>query len=78
MAMDDENDAEKGAVNDAVDVFLRDSTDSNSMQSLSLETISSNIIELMIPGEETLPTAMTVAVKFLSDCPVALAKLVVR
>jgi 3-epi-6-deoxocathasterone 23-monooxygenase len=31
---------------------------------------------MMIPGEETMPTAMTLAVKFLSDNPVALAKLV--
>ncbi|MCI91366.1 3-epi-6-deoxocathasterone 23-monooxygenase-like, partial [Trifolium medium] len=29
----------------------------------------------MIPGEETLPTAMTLALKFLSDSPLALSKL---
>lgn len=66
---------DKGAAKDAVDVLLRDNSDE---PSLSLETISGNIIEMMIPGEETLPTAMTLAVKFLTDCPVALSKLVVR
>ncbi|KAE8655978.1 hypothetical protein F3Y22_tig00117012pilonHSYRG00182 [Hibiscus syriacus] len=30
-----------------------------------------NIIEMMIPGEETVPMAMTLAVKFLTDCPVS-------
>lgn len=53
---------------DAVDALLRD-TD------LSLELISGNIIEMMIPGEETLPTTMTLAVKYLSDCPLALHRL---
>ena len=72
------NDTKKGGeVNDVVDVLLRDKGDSNSISNLSLETISENIIEMMIPGEETLPTAMTMAVKFLSDYPVALSKLVV-
>ncbi|XP_061370912.1 3-epi-6-deoxocathasterone 23-monooxygenase CYP90C1-like [Gastrolobium bilobum] len=65
-----------GAVNDVVDVLLRDRGDSDSISNLSLENISENIIEMMIPGEETLPTAMTMAVKFLSDYPVALSKLV--
>ncbi|KAJ7953070.1 Cytochrome P450 [Quillaja saponaria] len=67
---------EKGAVIDAVDVLLRDRSDSDAKQSLPLDFISGNIIEMMIPGEETMPTAMTLAVKFLSDCPVALNKLV--
>lgn len=42
-----------------------------------LRIMSENIIEMMIPGEETLPTAMTMAVKFLSDYPLALSKLLV-
>ncbi|KAL3626715.1 cytochrome P450 [Castilleja foliolosa] len=53
--------------NDAIDVLLRDT--------LPLNFISGNIIEMMIPGEETVPTAMTLAVKFLVDNPVALAHL---
>ena len=68
----------KGPPNDAVDVLLRDTGDSAETSRLSLDFISSNMIEMMIPGEETLPTAMTLAVKFLSDCPVALNQLMVR
>ncbi|KAI9081275.1 hypothetical protein K1719_036775 [Acacia pycnantha] len=57
-----------GAGRDAVDVLLGD-------EGLSVEAISENIIEMMIPGEETLPTSMTMAVKFLSDSPPALSHL---
>ncbi|KAG5061016.1 hypothetical protein AAZX31_01G157200 [Glycine max] len=69
---DDHGDA---AVNDVVDVLLRDKVDSNSSSRLTPEMISQNIIEMMIPGEETLPTAMTMALKFLSDSPLAVSKL---
>ncbi|KAK6125711.1 hypothetical protein DH2020_040544 [Rehmannia glutinosa] len=69
---------EKTSPNDAIDVLLRDSGESDEMQHrLPLDFISGNIIEMMIPGEETVPTAMTLAVKFLVDNPVALAHLVV-
>ncbi|CAJ1930303.1 unnamed protein product [Sphenostylis stenocarpa] len=68
---DDEGDA----VNDVLDALLRDKGDSNPSPRLSPEMISQNIIEMMIPGEETLPTAMTMAIKFLSDSPPALSKL---
>ena len=69
---------EKAPINDAVDLLLRDSSESSEKQSLPLDSISGNIIEMMIPGDETMVTAMTLAVKFLSDSPVALQKLVVR
>ncbi|KDP32682.1 hypothetical protein JCGZ_13680 [Jatropha curcas] len=59
-------------VNDVIDLLLRDNGEENEKQSPLLDYICSNIIEMMIPGEETMPTAMTLAVKFLSDCPVAL------
>ncbi|KAK9265936.1 hypothetical protein L1049_003460 [Liquidambar formosana] len=75
MAMDGVTD-EKGPAIDAVDVLLRDTNDSNETQRLPLDFISGNIIEMMIPGEDTVPMAMTLAVKFLSDCPVALNRLV--
>ncbi|CAN0919168.1 3-epi-6-deoxocathasterone 23-monooxygenase CYP90C1 [Linum grandiflorum] len=55
---------------DAVDVLLGENE-----QRLSLDFISGNVLEMMIPGEETVPTAMTLAVKFLSDYPLALAQL---
>ncbi|KAL0378300.1 UNVERIFIED_CONTAM: 3-epi-6-deoxocathasterone 23-monooxygenase CYP90C1 [Sesamum radiatum] len=69
---------ENGPPNDAIDVLLRDTGDSDEMQQrrLPLDFISGNIIEMMIPGEETVPTAMTLAVKFLIDNPIALAHLV--
>ncbi|KAK9991030.1 hypothetical protein SO802_026015 [Lithocarpus litseifolius] len=67
---------EKAPINDAVDLLLRDSSESSEKQSLPLDSISGNIIEMMIPGDETMVTAMTLAVKFLSESPVALQKLV--
>ncbi|KAG4987967.1 hypothetical protein JHK85_030950 [Glycine max] len=72
---DDHGDTVAVAVNDVVDVLLRDKVDSNSSSRLTPEMISQNIIEMMVPGEETLPTAMTIALKFLSDSPLALSKL---
>lgn len=74
-----EKSGEKGAVaKDAVDVLLRENDEANEKQSLPLDFISGNIIEMMIPGEETVPMAMTLAVKFLSDSPIALKQLTVR
>ncbi|GLT39191.1 hypothetical protein SLA2020_133970 [Shorea laevis] len=72
LAMEKLDEDQKGVVNDAVDVLLRDNGEANEKQSLTLDLISGNIIEMMIPGEETVPTAMTVAVYFLSHCPTAL------
>ncbi|MBA0560747.1 hypothetical protein Golob_017625 [Gossypium lobatum] len=76
---------ENSVVNDAVDVLLRDISEegddddeqgeTKEKQSLPLDYISGNIIEMMIPGEETVPMAMTLAVKFLGDSPVALHQL---
>lgn len=65
---------------DAIDLLLRETSDSEEIRKerLPLDFISGNIVEMMIPGEETVPTAMTLTVKFLSDNPVALAHLVVR
>lgn len=66
---------EKGLPNDAIDVLLRNAD--GAKQPPPSDFISGNLIEMMIPGEETVPTAITVAVKFLSDNPVALARLLV-
>ena len=63
---------------DAMDALLRDSCDSDDAQRLPLDYVAGNIIEMMIPGEETVPMAMTLAVKYLSDSPFALDKLRVR
>ncbi|KAF5738141.1 hypothetical protein HS088_TW13G01036 [Tripterygium wilfordii] len=73
IAMDD---VYSGEANDAVEVLLRESNgDGNEKLSLTVDEISDHIIEMMIPGEETLPTAMSIAVKFLTDSPVVLTKL---
>ncbi|XP_057459414.1 3-epi-6-deoxocathasterone 23-monooxygenase CYP90D1-like [Actinidia eriantha] len=55
---------------DAVDVLLKDES-----EKLTDELISDNMIDLMIPGEDSVPVLMTLAVKYLSDCPPALQQL---
>ncbi|KAL3527157.1 hypothetical protein ACH5RR_011813 [Cinchona calisaya] len=76
MAME-EKDGKGSIIKDVVDVLLRDTFQSDETQPrLPLDSISENIIEMMIPGEESVPTALTLAVKFLSDSPVVLARLV--
>ncbi|MQM03219.1 hypothetical protein Taro_035991 [Colocasia esculenta] len=55
---------------DVMDALLGD----NSGQ-LTDELISDNMIDLMIPGEDSVPLLMTLAVKYLSDCPLALRQL---
>lgn len=71
LAMDDD----RAPVNDVVDLLLRDTSDSYETQRMPLDFISGNIIEMMIPGEDTVPMVMTLAVKFLGDNPVALHQL---
>ncbi|XP_073151464.1 3-epi-6-deoxocathasterone 23-monooxygenase CYP90C1 [Henckelia pumila] len=63
---------------DVIDALLNELGESEETQQhrLPFDFIGGNIIEMMIPGEETVPTAMTLAVKFLTDNPVALAHLV--
>lgn len=62
---------------DAIDVLLRDISDRHQGdQPLPFDFITGNIIEMMIPGEDSVPMVMTLAVKYLSDNPVALAQLV--
>ncbi|CAA2982998.1 3-epi-6-deoxocathasterone 23-monooxygenase [Olea europaea subsp. europaea] len=74
--MDMEKTEEKDLPNDVIDVLLRDAGESAGTHCIPLDFISGNIIEMMIPGEETVPTAMTIAVKLLTDNPTALARLV--
>ncbi|XP_062102488.1 3-epi-6-deoxocathasterone 23-monooxygenase CYP90C1 [Humulus lupulus] len=68
----DDDNKERGVGNDVVDVLLQESYDSDESRRLPLDFITGNIIEMMIPGEETVPMAMTLAVKYLSDNPVVL------
>ncbi|KAK9281514.1 hypothetical protein L1049_004417 [Liquidambar formosana] len=55
---------------DVVDVLLSDAN-----EQLTDDLISDNMIDLMIPGEDSVPVLMTLAVKYLTDCPAALHQL---
>ena len=58
---------------DVLDVLLNDTS-----ELLTDALISDNMIDLMIPGEDSVPVLMTLAVKYLSDCPAALLQLTVN
>ncbi|XP_027125026.1 3-epi-6-deoxocathasterone 23-monooxygenase CYP90D1 [Coffea arabica] len=55
---------------DIAEIWLSDAS-----QQLTDDVISDNIIDLMIPGEDSVPVLMTLAIKYLSDCPTALQQL---
>ncbi|KAF5207261.1 Cytochrome p450 [Thalictrum thalictroides] len=59
-----------GAPKDVVDMLLSDRS-----QQLTVDLISDNMIDLMIPGEDSVPILMTLAIKYLSSCPRALHQL---
>ncbi|KAL2905497.1 3-epi-6-deoxocathasterone 23-monooxygenase [Bienertia sinuspersici] len=62
---------------DAIDVLLRDINDRGDVdRSQQLDFVAGNIIEMMVPGEDSVPMVMTLAVKYLSHNPVALKQLV--
>lgn len=52
---------------DVADVLVNDASDE-----LTDDFISNNMIEMMIPGEDSVPVLITLAIKYLSDCPTAL------
>lgn len=58
--------------NDVAEVLLNDNS-----EELTDELISDNMIDLMIPGEDSVPVLITLAIKYLSDCPAALQQLTV-
>ncbi|RRT82618.1 hypothetical protein B296_00012052 [Ensete ventricosum] len=60
----------RGTPRDVVDVLLNDSNDQ-----LTDDLISDNMIDLMIPAEDSVPVLLTLAAKYLSDCPLALRQL---
>lgn len=66
---------DKDKAKDVVDVLLNDPGESNDSNRLPLNFICGNIIEMMIPGEDTVPMVMTLAVKFISDNPATLSHL---
>lgn len=47
----------------------------NSSDQLTDDLIADNVIDLMIPGEDSVPVLMMLAVKYLSGCPLALQQL---
>ncbi|MBA0745437.1 hypothetical protein Gogos_008012 [Gossypium gossypioides] len=53
-----------------VDVLLKDAS-----ELLTDDLIADNMIDMMIPGEDSVPVLMTLAIKYLSDCPAALHQL---
>ncbi|KAG8380085.1 hypothetical protein BUALT_Bualt07G0156900 [Buddleja alternifolia] len=55
---------------DVADVFLNDSS-----EQLTDDLIAENMIDLMIPGEDSVPVLITLAIKYLSDSPSALKHL---
>lgn len=57
---------------DVVEVLLKDAS-----ELLTDDLIADNMIDMMIPGEDSVPVLMTLAVKYLSDCPAALHQLMV-
>ncbi|XP_039004549.1 3-epi-6-deoxocathasterone 23-monooxygenase CYP90D1-like [Hibiscus syriacus] len=58
------------APRDVVDVLLKDAS-----ELLTDDLIAGNMIDMMIPGEDSVPVLMTLAIKYLSDCPAALHQL---
>lgn len=58
------------APKDVIDVLLSDKSGQ-----LTDELISDNVIDLMIPAEDSVPVLITLAVKYLSSCPIALHQL---
>ncbi|KAJ0964499.1 hypothetical protein J5N97_025637 [Dioscorea zingiberensis] len=66
--MNNSSDDDQKAPRDVIDVLLNDN-------SLKDDLISDNMIDLMIPGEDSVPILVTLAIKYLSDCPLALHQL---
>lgn len=59
---------------DVLDVLLQETNDT-AEQYFTTDIICDNMIDLMIPGEDSVPMLMSLAVKFLSDYPLALQQL---
>lgn len=64
-------------VKDVVDVLINEIV-TNKFPEMPISLISSIITEMMVPGEHSVPMVMTLAVKYLTDTPLALKQLRVR
>ncbi|KAH9288449.1 hypothetical protein KI387_032566 [Taxus chinensis] len=66
-------DSNKTREKDVLDVLLHET---NSITGkFTIDLISDNMIDLMIPGEDSVPMLMTLAVQYLTSCPLALQQL---
>ncbi|KAF8388826.1 hypothetical protein HHK36_025506 [Tetracentron sinense] len=70
IVQDRRNSSSSTLPKDVLDVLLNDAS-----EKLTGNLISDNMIDMMIPGEDSVPVLMTLAIKFLSDCPAALQQL---
>lgn len=61
---------------DVIDVLLKSVSDQE--QELVDDLIAGNMIDMMIPGEDSVPLLITLAIKYLSDSPAALKQLTVN
>ncbi|KAG6398000.1 hypothetical protein SASPL_139450 [Salvia splendens] len=61
----------EGITKDVVDALLNDKN-----EQVTDELIAENMVDLMIPGEDSVPLLMSLAIKYLSDCPAALTQLI--
>ncbi|TVU21381.1 hypothetical protein EJB05_31011 [Eragrostis curvula] len=63
-------DGQRDPPRDTIDVLISGESDE-----LTDELISDNMIDLMIPAEDSVPVLITLAIKYLSECPLALQQL---
>ncbi|GJM94849.1 hypothetical protein PR202_ga11531 [Eleusine coracana subsp. coracana] len=70
MILEEEGKHERGTPSDLIDVLLNNGSDE-----LTDQLISDNMTDFMIPAEDSVPVLITLAVKYLSDCPQALQQL---
>ncbi|KAK3137296.1 hypothetical protein QOZ80_5BG0450500 [Eleusine coracana subsp. coracana] len=70
MILEEEDKHGRGTPSDLIDVLLNNGSDE-----LTDQLISDNMIDFMIPAEDSVPVLITLAVKYLSDCPQALQQL---
>ncbi|XP_073121079.1 3-epi-6-deoxocathasterone 23-monooxygenase CYP90D1 [Henckelia pumila] len=67
---DDEMKIRNRPARDVADALVKDTN-----EYLTDDLIAENIIDLMIPGEDSVPLLITLAIKYLSDTPLALKQL---
>ncbi|KAM0944068.1 putative 3-epi-6-deoxocathasterone 23-monooxygenase [Dioscorea sansibarensis] len=65
-----------GELNDVVEMLLKQvKDDDDDDQNITINFICSNITAMMVPGEDSVPMLITLALKYLSDSPSSLKQL---